>query len=265
MDYKTIYLFRILLFIFTFCPASEFTSSNVEKKYFLKNELTIDQKLKQNFRFGFSSTTGNTETIYLNSKYSLSFTQSGYHNLPLKFSLLSSAYFNKNKNKKSNEEYLIDVGLEQVIYKEWSGYMFARWLRSPNIRQFNHKLSANLGIGKKLMNNKNYLLKIKLGIAHNTENYSNDKATNQYESINEYIEYTNKINENSHFSFKFGAMQNLSNPSKDYEMIGVVGFDFSISENIHLTVEEEFDYDAIPTNGLEKLNSKSLMSLGYLF
>jgi putative salt-induced outer membrane protein YdiY len=262
---KIIFALSILLSIFTLCPASQFTSCNVEKKYFLKSELAVDKKLKQNLRFGFSNTTGNAETMYLNGKYALSFAQSGYRNLPLKFSLLSSAYFSKGKNKKRSEEYLIDLGLEQVVYKEWLGYMFARWLKSPHIRHFNHKLSANIGVGRKLLNNEDYLLKIKFGIAHNTENYSSNKATNRYESMNEYIEYTSKVNENSHLNVKFGAMQNLSNLSEDYEMLGVVGFDFTISKNINLTVEEEFHYDAIPTDRLEKINTKSLMSLGYLF
>jgi len=48
-------------------------------------------------------------------------------------------------------------------------------------------------------------------------------------------------------------------------MLSVIGFDFAISENISLTIEEELHYEAIPTAGLENLNSKSLMSLGYLF
>jgi len=264
--YKNVlYALNILLSLSTFCTASQFKSSNVEKKYFLKNELEIDEKLKQNLRFGFSSTTGNAETMYFNGKYTLSFTQSGYRNLPLKFSLLSNAYFNKSKNKKRNEEYLIDVGLEQVLYKKWLGYMFARWLKSPNIQKYNHKISANFGIGNKIIDNDDHSLKIKIGIAHHAENYSTDKDTKRYESLNEYIEYHNKINENSDINIKLGTIQNLSDLSNDYEMLGVIGFDFAISKNIRLTIEEELHYEAIPTEGLEKLNSKSLMSLGYLF
>ena len=264
--YKNIiYTLSILLFLSTFCTASQFKSSNVEKKYFLKNELKIDENLKQNLHFGFSSTTGNTETMYFNGRYTLSFTQSGYHDLPLKFSLLSNAYFNKSKNKKRNEEYLIDMGLEQILYRKWLGYVFARWLKSPNIQKYNHKISANFGIGNKIIDNDNHSLKIKIGIAHNTENYSSSKATRRYESMNEYIEYSNKINENSNLNIKLGTIQNLSNISNDYEMLSVIGFDFAISENISLTIEEELHYNAIPTQGLEKINSKSLMSLGYLF
>ena len=262
---KIVFIAGILQSLSTLCSASQFTTSNVEKKYFLKTGLNIKEPLKQNLHFGFSSTSGNAQSTYFNGRYTLSFAQSGYHDLPLKFSLLSNVYFSKGKNKKRNEEYLIDVGAEQVIYREWLGYVFARWLKSPNIRNYDYKISANLGIGKRLINHDSHSLKIKIGLAHNTENYSSNKATKKYESMNEYIEYHNKINENSNLHIKLGTMQNLSDMFDDYEMLGTIGFDIAISKNINLSIEEELQYDALPTEGLKNLNTKSLMSLGYLF
>ncbi len=90
---NVIYTLNILLSLSTFCTASQFKSSNVEKKYFLKNELVIDEKLKQNLRFGFSSTTGNAETMYFNGRYTLSFTQSGYHGLTSKIFTFKQCLF----------------------------------------------------------------------------------------------------------------------------------------------------------------------------
>jgi len=263
---KLILLVVATLFIYnTYANATQFRSSNVEKRYFKKTSVKATGDVEQSVRFGFSHITGNVETLNLNAKYAMSVIVDGYGNQPLKFALLSSAYFSKGNDKKSNEEYFVDLGMEQVIYDGWLGYMATNWFRNPHFRNYNHKISFNTGIGKELLTDNINSFKLKLGVAYNIEDYSSNKETERYGSINGYIEYKNKLNENSNFNIKLGSMKNFSNTDKDYEALAVIGIDFSVTKNINIMVEEELHYDALPTGGLEKFDSKSMMTIGYHF
>jgi putative salt-induced outer membrane protein YdiY len=113
---KTIYI--VLFFTLTSLTFADNKITDVEAKYSSKNQINIPETLKQNINLGFSNTSGNTKTINLNGKYDLSFKSEGFQNKALKIIFDTSAFFTKNDNITSNEEYLFNFGAEQMFAKE---------------------------------------------------------------------------------------------------------------------------------------------------
>jgi len=122
-----------------------------------------------------------------------------------------------------------------------------------------------MGVGKELFRNAQHSLKVKIGTAYNIEDYSNNQEQKEFASLNEYIEYTNQLNTVSNLYVKLGSMQNFEDFSHDYEVLGVIGFNFAIAENISLSIEEEVKYDALPPVGFKKTDTKSIVRVGYNF
>ncbi len=241
------------------------TLTDVEAKYSNKTEIEATDKLKQSFNLGFSTTTGNTETLNLNAKYDLSFITEGYDNYPLKIAFDTSAFLTENNNTRSNEEYLANFGLEQIITDGWLGYTGISWLKNPDFRNYENKVGVGIGIGKELFNNNQHTFTVKLGTSYNVEDYANHQETEEFGALNEYISYTNQLNQVSKLYIKMGAMQNFEDMSTDYEVIGVAGLNLAVIENINLTLEGEVTYDNTPAIGFEKSDTKTIVRLGYNF
>ena len=258
----------ILLILITFSNlaiADEVVVTDVESKYSDKNKIEATEELKQSFNLGFSTTTGNTETLNLNAKYDLSFITDGYDNNPLKIAFDSSAFLTENNNTRSNEEYLANFGLEQIISDGWLGYTGLSWLKNPDFRNYENKVGVGIGIGKEISTNEKHSFTIKLGTSYNVEDYANHQETEEFGALNEYVSYSNQINQVSKLYLKMGAMQNFDDMSKDYEVIGVAGLNLAVAENINLTLEGEVTYDNTPAIGFEKSDTKTIMRLGYNF
>ena len=261
---QIIWLLTLIAFS-TLATADEVVVTDVESKYADKTKVEATDKLKQSFNLGFSTTTGNTETLNLNAKYDLSFITDGYDNNPLKVAFDTSAFLTENNNTRSNEEYLANLGLEQIISDGWLGYTGISWLKNPDFRNYENKVGVGVGIGKEISVDDKSSFTIKLGTSYNVEDYANTQETKKFGALNEYIAYTNKINKVSKLYLKMGAMQNFDDMSKDYEVIGVAGLNLTVAENINLTLEGEVDYDNTPAIGFEKSDTKTIMRLGYNF
>jgi len=222
--------------------------------------------MKQSINLGFSSTTGNTETSNLNGKYIMAYTTVGFGNEALAVAFDAASFMTKNNGVKNNEELSANLGLEQHIMNGWAGYASVNWLKNEFLN-FNSKLSIGAGVSKELFNNGQHVIKIKLGASHNSETYT--KTTNgmddkSFIAINEYIEYTNKLNETSNLFVKLGSLQNFEDPKNDYEVLAVAGLSFSVSENISVSLEQELRYDSIPASK-ETTDTKSIVRVGYTF
>ena len=245
--------------------ADETAITNVEAKYTNNKSVQAEENLKQSINLGFSNTTGNTKTLNLNGRYDLSFITTGYRGNPLKVAFNTSAFFTKNNDIKSNEEYIANIGLEQNIVNGWLVYTGLNWLRNPEFKNYDNKYALNLGVGKELYADGKQTIVAKLGTAYNVEDYANEQETEKFGSLNEYLEYRNKLNETSSFYFNVGSMQNFDDVSNDYEVTAVMGLNFSVGENVSLSIEEELAYDHLPAVGFRRKDTKSIVRLGYAF
>lgn len=254
-----------LMALSTSASADDIATTDVEAKYSNKNSIEASKELKQSINLGFSNTTGNSETLNINGKYDATLTTTGYNNNPLKVVFDASGYFTENNSVKSNEEFIANLGLEQLITNGWLGYAGASWLRNPDFKNYNSKTGINMGVGKELYNDGTQRLTAKLGTSYNIEAYANEQETKEFGALNEYLEYNNQLNTISNFYVKAGAMQNFDDMQEDYEAVGIVGINFAVGENINLSIEEELAYDNLPPEGFEKTDTKSIVRLGYNF
>ena len=241
------------------------SAADVAEKYTNTQSVKATDELKQSINLGFSSTSGNSETLNANGRYDMSQITEGYQGQALKVALDASAFFSKNNKVKDNEEYTANLGLEQMISDGWLGYTGINWLRNPDFRNYDNKVSIGAGIGKELFKDDSQLLVAKLGTSYNIEDYANAQATKKFGALNEYLEYSNQLNQVSRFFFKVGSMQNFDDFSNDYEVAGSLGAHFAVAENINLTLAEEVVYDNLPPVGFKKTDTKTIATLGYNF
>ena len=254
-----------LVALSTIATADGLTTTDVEAKYSNNKSIAANSNLEQSFNAGFSSTTGNTKTLNVNGKYEASMITSGYNNRDLKTAFDISAFMTKNNSVKDNEEYTANLGLEQMIENGWLGYAGMNWLRNPDFRNYDNKFAIGAGIGKELYKDATQSLVAKLGTSYNIEQYANTQPNESFGALNEYLEYTNKLNNVSKLYLKLGSMQNFDNMSNDYETTGVLGVNFAVGENVSLSLEEEVAYDNLPAIGFKKTDTKSIVRLGYHF
>lgn len=247
----------------TVSMADEVKVADVEAQYASKSNIEVSKELKQSINLGFSNTTGNTDTLNLNGKYAMSLTTTGYANQALKVAFDASAFVTENNDVKDNEEFTANLGLEQYITDSWLGYASVNWLRNEFIN-FDNKFSVGAGIGKEVFNDGQHSLKLKLGVAYNIEQFSNAQEDNKYGSLNEYIEYNNKLNDVSNLYVKVGASQNFDDFG-DYEVLAVAGLNFAVAENLSVTLEQEVRYDKIPPIGFDTTDTKTIVRVGYNF
>ena len=245
-------------------------SADVEAKYVAASSVNAASDLKQNLNLGFTNTSGNSKTVNINGKYDASYTTTGYADEKLKVAFDASAFVTENNKVKDNEEYAANLGLEQYITDGWLGYTSVSWLRN-RFRNFDSKLSVGAGIGKELFNDGTQSLKFKMGGAYNIEEYTVDAlfdnellGNRNFASLNEYMEYNYKINTSSNFFLKVGASENFEDITKDYEVLTTLGLNFSVAENISVTLEQEIAFDNIPA-GQHKTDTKSIVRVGYTF
>lgn len=262
---KITYSIITLLTVATLSHADDIAVSDVEAKYSNKNSVTAESELKQSLNLGFSTTSGNTETLNINGKYDASFITQGYDNQELKVGFDTSAFFTENNSVKSNQEFTANLGLEQMVYDGWLGYMGINWLNNPDFKNYDSKTAIGVGIGKELYRDDRQTFLFKFGTSYNILNYANEQATDEFGALNQYVEYHNKINAVSNVYLKAGAMENFEDMSNDYEALGVIGLNVAVAEDISLTLEAEVNYDNLPPVGFEKTDTKTIARLGYNF
>lgn len=239
--------------------------SDVEAQYSAKSTVEAADALKQSLNLGFSNTSGNTDTTNVNAKYTMSFTTVGYAEEKLKVGFDASAFLNQNDGNTSNEEYTANLGLEQYITDGWLGYGAVNWLRNPDFKNLDNKISVGAGIGSEIYSDESQSLKIKIGLAYNIQQYADNTEDAKFTSLNEYIEYNNLLNKTSTLYIKVGSMQNVKDFSKDYEVLASAGLAFSVAENISVSIEEEVLYDKIHPGTDKSTDTKSIVRVGYTF
>ncbi len=237
--------------------------SDVEPEYAVKSTKVEKKSLIQSINFGFANTTGNTDTLNVNGKYTLALSTLGYADKELKIGFDASAFVTENNGVRDNEEYTANLVLEQHIVDGWLGYTSLYWLRNT-FRNFDNKILLGGGVGKELLNDGKHSLKCKLGVAYNIEQYTNNQPEHTFTSLTQYIEYNNHLNEMSLFYIKVGASENFDDFS-DYEILIVAGLNFSVAEKISVTIEEEIRYDKIPAIGFDTTDTKTIIRVGYNF
>lgn len=243
--------------------ADDIKVADVEAQYTTKTDIKASDKLQQTINFGFANTTGNTETLNLNGKYTLAFSTVGYDAQKLSIAFDTSAFVTKNSDVTDNEEYTVNLGLEQNIAGAWLGYASAHWLRNT-FRNFDNKIILGAGVGKELYNDGQHSFKMKVGIAYNIEQYSNNQPDHKYTSLTEYLEYNNQMNKTSLLFVKIGASENFDDFG-DYEVLAVAGFSFAVAESLSVNIEEEVRYDKIAPIGFKSTDTKSIVRVGYNF
>lgn len=241
----------------------EIKLSDVESQYMLYPKIEGNEKKQQNINLGFSSTTGNTNSLNLNAKYDLFIPKEGYKHKELDILFESKAFLNRNDNVTENEELYLNFGLEQKMGSDWLVYGATSWLHN-RFKNFDNKYSVGTGVGKELYRNKEDFFKFKMGLAHNVEQYSNSLATVVFTSLNQYLEYNNQLNPLSKFYFKIGGAEKLDHLN-EYEVLAVAGFKFAVAERLSVSIEGEVRSDNFPPDGFEKTDTKSIVQLGYAF
>lgn len=243
--------------------ADDIKVSDVEALYGDNSYSKSEKGLKQSINLGFASTRGNTDTLNLNGKYEMSFQTLGYENRALLVHFNASAFVTENNDVKDNEEYTVNLGLEQHIGTDWSGYTSFRWLQNE-FQNYDNKFALGAGVGKTFYDDGKHLFKAKLGIAYNVEEYSNTQEDHSYTSLTQYIGYTNKLNKLSDLYLKVGFSENIEDFG-DYEMLAVAGLNFEVAENFSVTLEGEIRYDKVPPIGFDTTDTKTIIRLGYSF
>lgn len=238
--------------------------TDVEATYSNRSVNGVSEQTKQSINLGFANTTGNSDTMSLNGKYSLASKVEGYDDKALKFMFDTSLFVTKNAGVTNYEEYLVNLVLEQYITDSWLIYGSVDWLRNKFIN-YDNKLAIGAGLGNELFADETHSLKLKVGFAYNVEEFSNAQAKNEFTSLNEYLEYDNKISDTSKLYIKVGAMQNIDDFSNDYDFLSVIGLSVTLSDKLSLTIEEEIRYDGLPPVGFDKTDTKTIIRVGYNF
>lgn len=263
-------LIPLLLWLFTIATIAADEDVNgvevidVQERYTHDVSIEKSKELKQRIDLGFANTSGNTDTLNFNGKYGLNYSMEGYRSEALNIGLEASSVLTKDSGTTTNEEYSALLKLEQELKRDWSVYMRVDWLRNV-FKNFDHKTMIGLGVGKILFKDESHTLQIKVGGAHNRENYSNTQENETFSSLTQYLEYENRLYQTSKFYLKAGASENLDAMGDDYEILGVIGVNFLLHKDFHFTVEEEISYDALPSIGFKKSDTKTIVRLGYKF
>ncbi len=260
---KKSYIVISIVFFSTSILSDEIKITDVESQYAIIKNVKADRDIKQSINLGFANTTGDSKTSNMNGKYAISFITPGYNNNDLKVAFNTTAYVSKSNGIKDNEEYTADLDLEESLTHNWLGYASISWLKNK-FRNLNNRYNFGIGFGKYLMKNNMQSLKVKLGIARNIEDYTNNQSKSKFTSANQYLEYNRKFNSVSSLYIKFGIREDVEN-FDDYQSTTVGGFSFNIAEKLSLDVEEEVSYDSTPPVGFKKTNTKSIIRLGYNF
>ncbi len=262
---KAIKLLSILLYLNLELIAVTIDIDDIKKGYLEIPTVTATKELTQHIDIGFSNTTGNTNNLELNTKYNLSSTLSSYKGKDLKLAFDGSYFLNKSDSIKMNEEYLANLGLEQNLGEEWLSYLSLNWLRNPEFKNYNHKLSMGTGLGTEMTLDRKQTLTLKVGVSINAENYANNQKNSYFNALDESLKYNNRLNNISKFYLKMGALQNFQNFNDNYEILAIMGAVFKVGEKIDLNIEEEIAYDNLPPIGFKKSDTKSIVRLGYQF
>lgn len=261
---KTIVLFLSAMMLTYEVFADEIKISDVGSEFSMYKKIKATKEIKQSINIGFSSLTGNTDTLNLNGEYTMTFMRPGYEEKPLQVMFNTSVYVTENNDVRDNEEYNAYFALEQSLENKCLTYLALQWQKNE-FKNYDNKSSIGVGVGKKLFDDGSHIFKLRAGIAYNFQQHTNDQPDEEFFSFNQYMEYTNQLNDISDFYVKLGAFENVENFSDDYELLVVAGFNFAVGKDISIILQGEVNYDNLPPVGFEKTDTKTIVRVGYNF
>ncbi len=241
------------------------STDDIEKKYDPTRDAKghIKEKPLQHIEAGFSNTSGNTKTTSFNAKYTYSHNTRFYELHKMNYTLEASLFMARDDDKRTAEEYKVLFNARQPLPNKWLSYLSIGWLKN-DFQNFSNKVDLSIGLGKILFSDKKQHLILKLGPAVNYEDYTSG-GNRSYTSLNEYIEYQRRIKEYSKFYIKIGAKENFSDMQKDYEINSLIGLSVAVEDRIDLTIEYNAFYDNLPSENIDKKDTKTVIRLGYRF
>ena len=248
--------------IFTYIEAS---NTKIIKKYYEEYKtLNISDELAKSIEFGFSTTSGTTNTLNLNGRFRTYLTFDGINNKMFKILFDTNVFLTKTNYIKNDEEYSTDIDFEQSINDKWLGYGNIRLFRNT-FKNYNAVFSMNVGMGYQFIKNDKNQLTIKMGFGHNREYYTDNSKDKKFMSLNQYIEYNNKMTEKNHLYVRVAFLENIENFSDDYEVSSTFGLNFMLGENLSFAVEQEIYFDALTPKGDNIVDTKTIAKIGYRF
>lgn len=87
----------------------------------------------------------------------------GYWDQALKIAFDTSAFLTKNESVTDNEEYTVNLGVEEYITDGLLAYISVNWLRNE-FRNYDNKFSIGAGMGRELFDDGQHSLKAKITV-----------------------------------------------------------------------------------------------------
>jgi putative salt-induced outer membrane protein YdiY len=259
--------FLLVMVFQIFCSLSYLEANNTQeiKKYYEEYKtLNISDELAKSIEFGFSTTSGTTNTLNLNGRFRTYFTFDGVNNKMFKILFDSNIFLTKTNHIKNDEEYSANIDFEQSIDDDWLGYGNIRLFRNT-FKNYNAIFSMNMGMGYQFIQNDTHKLTVKVGFGHNREYYTNDTKDKKFMSFNQYIEYNKKMTAKNHLYARVAFIENIENFSDDYEILSTFGLNFMLGKNLSFAVEQEIYFDALTPKGNNIVDTKTIAKIGYRF
>ena len=246
-----------------FGSSEDIDELEMDNSFQMTSKLKKEDGAKQSIDFGFSNTTGNTETLNLNAEYNFGILRTGISGKDLIISFSARAFLSENNEIRDNEEYTLNLDLEQKYNDNYFVYLSSDWLKNKFLN-YDNKYLIGAGVGSEVFKSEKQFLKLRLGMAYNTENYTDLTDTKRYTSFTQFIEYNYTFNKVSSFGIQSELSENFDDIEGDYQSLTLMSFKFIIAENLHLIVQEEIRYNSTSTTD-KKTDTKSIVKVGYSF
>ncbi|MCW8846680.1 MAG: DUF481 domain-containing protein [Gammaproteobacteria bacterium] len=207
-----------------------------------------------NVSFGYLASTGNTETESINAEARAAYSVDGWvHNGFL--SALGSSDSGSTTNERYQAQYKLDKSLNEKTY------LFGRLAYDKDrFSGFDHKESATVGLGRRLIENEKHLLKGEAGAGSRREELD-DGTTNTNAIFLGNLDYRYTISENAEFTQTLLVEMGKDN---DY-MESITKLKANIVGNLAVAVSYTVKNNSNPPPANEKTDTYTAISLEYKF
>jgi putative salt-induced outer membrane protein len=207
-----------------------------------------------NVSFGYLASTGNTETESINAEARAAYSVDGWvHNGFL--SALGSSDSGTTTNERYQAQYKLDKNLSEKTY------LFGRLAYDKDrFSGFDHKESATVGLGRRLIENEKHLLKGEAGAGSRREELD-DGTSNTNAIFLGNLDYRYTISENAEFTQTLLVEMGKDN---DY-MESITKLKANIVGNLAVAVSYTVKNNSNPPPANEKTDTYTAISLEYKF
>lgn len=212
-----------------------------------------------NGEFGFSTTTGNTESDSLFAAIKLNYLRSKDE-----FKTLLEANYQSEKDVTTRERYLLDFQYNRFYSESKSYYSFlgARFEQNP-IEEIQLDSTLSLGLGKTLFNTATMKLNGEAGIGYQTIDYTNASgidSDNQAVARGK-LDYQYTINEN----VDFGQDLIVTSGAEQTKTEANTALKVKLAEQMRLKAGFKYRHNSEPAAGNKKVDTQTMMTLVYDF